>query len=71
MTLNVAEEVNELFNKKMNEFLAWSLENWLLTDNDRTGAGWVAEKSEDFIEGYNTAIKAMKGAFECWNEEQL
>lgn len=68
MSLDLENEVRALFREKMMEFFGWAEANWTLKPSDKEDE-WLAEKSEDYLDGYNAAIEGLKTAFECWNEE--
>ena len=70
MSVDLAGEVESLFREKMLEFLTWSEGHWKITDHDlKTPDDWLADKTADYVKGYNAAIEGMKSAFECWSEE--
>lgn len=68
MSLDLHDEVEQLFRAKMVEFVEWSQANWLIDDKERAG-DWFSDKSADYCDGYNAAVLSLMGAFECWNEE--
>ena len=68
MSLDLEAEVRALFREKMMEFLDWTQANWMITAKDRKEE-WLSDKSDDYCDGYNGGVEAIKGAFECWNEE--
>lgn len=70
MTLDLQHEVEAIFRAKFMEFLSWTETHWKITERDlKRDDQWLADKSPDYVEGYNAAIEGMKGAFGCWNEE--
>jgi hypothetical protein len=69
--MDLSGEVEDLFKKKMLEFLKWCEANWQISEKDRQSDDWVAEKSAEYVEGYNAAIEGLGGAYECWAEEFL
>lgn len=69
MSLDLHTDVEDLFRRKMLEFVQWCDNHWKITPTDKKTDDWVREKSPDYVEGYNAAIEGLQGAFECWNEE--
>ncbi|WP_379069294.1 hypothetical protein ACHMW4_04090 [Mesorhizobium sp. UC22_110] len=69
MSLDLHTDVEDLFRRKMMEFVQWCDGHWKITPTDKQTDDWVREKSPDYTEGYNSAIESLQGAFECWNEE--
>lgn len=69
MSLDVSNEVNDLFRTKMLEFIEWSKKHWTISDKEAADDNSFGDKPEGYREGYNAAILGLEGAFECWNEE--
>jgi hypothetical protein len=68
--INLEYQVSELFRLKMEEFVAWCVENWTVTREQAIRDNIFDSKPEGYREGYNSAIEGLTMALECWMEEE-
>lgn len=69
-TLNLEREVSALFQAKMETFVEWCAENWTVTKEEALKDNVFDSKPPGYREGYNAAVEGLRGALECWLEEQ-
>jgi hypothetical protein len=62
-SLDLEQEVKDLFKTKMGEFIAFCANNWTLTDQDLLDVDGQVY-SPDYLRGYNAAI-----ALDFWFDE--
>lgn len=64
----VIAEVGEVFARHVSAFLTWAAANWSIDQSSRQDEVF-ADKSDDYVAGYNAALEGLAGAYECWAEE--
>ena len=59
-------DIEEAYKNGLRAFAKWCSEYWKIGPND---AEIRADKSPDYIEGYNAAMDAIEGGLDCFLEE--
>ena len=68
-SIDLEQEVKDLFETKMREFIAFCANNWQLTDKDLLTVDGQAH-SPEYQRGYNAAITdGLPGALDFWFDE--
>lgn len=62
---DLSREVEDLFRAKMREFMTFCEQHWKMTERDAA----EANRSPDWVEGWDAAIEGLPGALDCWLEE--
>lgn len=68
-SIDLEQEIKDLFKAKISEFIAFCANNWQLTDQDLLAVDGQAF-SPDYLRGYNAAITdGVSGALDFWFDE--
>lgn len=68
--INLEYQVAELFRLKMEEFADWCAENWTVTELQAKADNVFDGKPPGFREGYNDAMRQIRGAVDCFLEDR-
>ena len=68
-SIDLEQEIKDLFKAKISEFIAFCANNWTLMDQDLLAVDGKAY-SADYLRGYNAAITdGVSGALDFWFDE--
>lgn len=68
MGLDLSDEFNDLVKRQIERFMGWLATEWVVSPKDRNDDVF-GEYSDDYIDGYNAALKGIDQALACWLEE--
>lgn len=69
MSDTFADKVSQMMDDEFARFATWCNEVWTIKAEDRAKNSDLAELSDDYINGYNTAMQQLGDTFRTWLDE--
>jgi uncharacterized protein YihD (DUF1040 family) len=64
-----ADKVAQMMDDEVKRFATWCAKIWTIKAADRAKNADLAELSDDYIKGYNTALEQVRDIFQTWLDE--